>query len=346
MPANVETLAYTSARGVPWHGLGTPVDGLMTATEAIDKAGLGWTVECEPIQTAAGEPIDFKRAVIRQSDRAILGVVGMGYQPVQNDAAFDFADAIVADTGSHYETAGSLDGGRTVFLSMELSGVDPITVAGDSDVNTFLLLSNAHDGSKALRVTVTPVRVVCQNTLNFAFAGSKGIFNIRHTGKVDSKLEAARDALGIAVDYMRRFEKVASALQELKVTDTRAVAVMRDVFGMSEDVEDSTDSVRFTGHHATVAFEAYKSTPDLTDWLGTGWGVVNAVAQYVDHDRTYGKGTDRQALDVKATQVLWGGGAGILNRTVALLDPKLAKLMDKQVVRGAASMATRVAAPR
>jgi phage/plasmid-like protein (TIGR03299 family) len=341
MPASVETLAYVKARGVPWHGLGTPVETLMNSAEAIKASGLDWTVDCEPIQTAAGEPIDFKRAVVRQSDRKVLGVVGTNYQPVQNADAFDFADGIVADTGSHFETAGALDGGRTVFLSMELNGVEPIKVHGDSPVDTFLVLSNTHDGTKAVRATVTPVRVVCKNTLNFAFAGSKGIFNVRHSGDVKSKMNAARDALGITVDYMRRFENVAAALQDLTVNEDRAEAVIRDVFAMSEDLEGATDSKRFANHPATRTMEIYGSAPDLKAFYGTGWGVVNAVAEYVDHDRSYGRATDREALDVKATQVLWGSSQDTLNRTVALLDPTIAKMMDRKVATAAAKVASR-----
>lgn len=342
MPANVETMAYTEARGLPWHGEGRMIKSLASAEQMIVEAGLDWHVECEPIVTAAGEPIDFKRAVVRQSDRSVLGVVGMGYQPVQNADAFDFADGIVASNGNHYETAGSLDGGRTIFVSIDLSGVEPIKIDGDSDFNTFLLLSNAHDGSKALRATVTPVRVVCQNTLNLAFRGSKNVFTVRHSGDIKSKMQAAQTALGISADYMRRFEQIAQSFIDLKVSDARAEKIVRDAFGMRESTEDKPDQKWFTEHHATKALELMKSSADLAPFSGTGWAVLNAVAEYVDHDRTYGKSTDREALDVKMTSILWGNGADVLNRTAALLDPK-SKIMENRVMRSAARTATRVA---
>lgn len=289
------------------------------------------------------EEHDFKPAQFRDPDRSVLGVVGMGYQPVQNADAFDFADAIVADTGNHFETAGSLDGGKTTFISLDLDAVDPIKVGGDeSDFKSFLLLSNSHDGSKSLRATITPVRVVCQNTLNLAFAGAKGVFNIRHSGDIATKMQAARTALDISIDYLRRFENVANALMALTVSDERAEKVVRDAFQMRETTEETPDSEWYVKHHATRALDILTTSDDLDPFKNTGWGVVNAVAEYIDHDRTYGKATDREALDVKMTSLLWGNGADVLNRTVAMLDPKIAKMMDRGVVRQAARVASRV----
>lgn len=342
MPANVESMAFTAERGVPWHGEGRMIDSLATAGEMIEASGLDWEVALEPIALATGEQIDFKQAVVRQTDRSVLGVIGMGYKPVQNAEAFDFADALVADDGNKYETAGSLDGGKTIFLSVDLSAVEPIKVAGDSEFKTFLLLSNAHDGSKALRVTVTPVRVVCQNTLNLAFRGSKNVFTIRHTGDVQSKMTAARDALDISIDYMRRFESVAASLVDLTITDARAEKVVRDAFQMRESTEDTPDSKWHTEHHATKALDLLSSSADLAPFKGTGWGVLNAVAEYVDHERQYGKGTERDMFDVKMTSILWGNGADVLNRTAVLLDPKIAKQMSPLAVRKAQRVASRV----
>lgn len=347
-PANVESLAYTEARGVPWHGEGRMIKSLASAKKMLSAADLDWSVALEPIMTAAGEPIDFKQAVVRTSDRSVLGVLGMGYKPVQNVEAFDFADEIVASKGNHYETAGSLDGGRTIFLSIDLGAVEPIKIDGDkSKFDTFLLLSNSHDGSKALRATITPVRVVCQNTLNLAFRGAKGVFTVRHTGDVKSKLEAARAALGVSIDYMRRFEAVAASLMATKITDARAEKIVRDAFQMRESTEDEATkdapSEWFVKHAATQVLDTYENADDLAPFKGTGWGLLNAAAQYVDHDKTYGKGTDREALDVKMTSILWGAGAQAVNRVAVLCDPKIAKIMHPLAVRSAVRVAKRVA---
>lgn len=342
MPAAVETMAYTLERGVPWHGLGTGVEGLMTWQEAEEAAGLGWKVGLEEVQTAGGVVIPNKRAVVRDSDGRPLGVVGTDYRPVQNSEAFQFADAIVADSGNHYETAGSLYDGRIVFLAIDLGAVAPIKVNGDSDVKTFLVLSNSHDGSSALKATVTPVRVVCANTLNLAFKGAQGIFYVRHSGNIESKMAAARQALDISVDYMARFEQVAERLYELKVTDERAEAVVRDAFGMTKAVEErGPESEWFAKHHATRVLDLYDTTIDLKPIHGTGWGVLNAVAEYVDHNRTYGKGAQDRIADVKMNTLLWGEGSKVVNRTAALLDPSISVLMDTKVAKSAARVASR-----
>lgn len=343
MPDLVETMVYTIERGVPWHTKGNPVSGLMTWGEACPAAGLDWPVAVEAVQTALGEPIDFKRAVVRQTDRRVLGVVGTDYQPVQNEDVFQFADAIVADGGAHFETAGSLDHGRTIFASMDLTAVEPITVGGDpSPVKGFLVLSNSHDGSSALKGTVTPVRVVCANTLNLAFRGAKGVFYVRHTGNIESKLAAARKALDLSVDYMARFAEAAGAFTEVEVTNERAEAILRDAFGMTEAMEEKgTDSGWFQKHNATRALETYLTVPDLDPIRGTGWGLLNGTAQYLDHERAYGRASNGRADDVKMSSILWGASADVLNRTAALISPEAAALLDPKVVKAAKAAATR-----
>jgi phage/plasmid-like protein (TIGR03299 family) len=339
-------MAYVESRGIPWHGLGTPVQGLMTAEEAIVAGGLDWTVATQPIYLGDGSEVPHQYAVVRDTDGKVMGVVGKKWQPFQQRKVFTFGDALVADGGNHYDTVGSLDDGRTVFLSIVLSAVDPIRVNGDStDWTTYLLLRNDHAGRASLSGCITPVRGVCNNTVNLAFAGAKQTFNIRHTGDPESKIEAARNALGLSIDYMRRFEIVANALTAIKVTDNRAEKIFRDVFAMTSTTEaQAADSAWVTKHHATKVMDLYTTTPDLDPIRGTGWGVVQAVADYVDHDVQYGKGktTGRDALDVKMTSILWGNGADQLNRTVALIDPKTAALMDPRVRKGAARIAQRV----
>jgi len=346
MPAEVETLAYTAERGVPWHGLGTPVDGLMTAEEALAASGLDWEVRPEPIMTVAGEPIPMKRAIVRQSDRRVLGVVGNQYVPVQNREAFSFADAIVADSDSNkYETAGALDDGRTIFLSMDLGAVEPIRVAGDpTDFETYLVLSNAHDGTKALRATITPVRVVCMNTLNLAFRGSTGVFSVRHSGDIESKMKAAQQALSITVDYLRRFEQVAEELLAKQVSDKRALAIYRDAFEMAPTTEEKgEESEWYVQHAAQRVFETYQTSETVDPIRGTGWGVLNAAAEFVDHDRVYGKGTKRSPGDVKMDSLLWGEGHDVLNRLVPLISATVGADMSLTVRKDAARKSNRVA---
>jgi len=336
-------VAQTEDRSLPWIGHGeniTQVDGLMTAQEVIDAAGLGWTTRKVSLMTQEHVPVPGKFAVVREDNGFPLGVVGEKYVEVWNEDAFDFANGIVASDGNQFVAGGQVDDGRQVFLVIDLGAVEPITIEGDPGFKTYLIIRTSHDGSCALSGMVTPVRLRCRNMLNLAISQAISRFSIRHSGNIESKMTAARNALGISVDYMRRFEIVANSLIDTKVSDDRAEAIFRDAFSMKDSIEEKgEDSDRYVNHAATRTFDRYIDAPDLAHIRGTGWGVVNAVAEFIDHDRTYGKGADRNALDVKTTSVLWGQGANILNRTLALVDPVLA---DRRVARQADKFRNRV----
>ena len=186
---------------VPWHGLGTRLDVPATARETIEAAGLDFEVELSEITTTGGLPIPSRKAVVRSDTEDVLGVVGNSYVPVQNKQAFGFLDAIAADGGIRYHTAGALRKGERIWLLGKLPG--QIRVKGSEDLTEkYLLLSNSHDGSSALRVFFTPIRVVCSNTLAMADRSGKGEgIAIRHQGNLASKVREAQEVLGLARRY-------------------------------------------------------------------------------------------------------------------------------------------------
>jgi len=209
-----------------------------------------------------------------------------------------------------------------VFLSLDLTACAPLQIAGD-DFSTFLMLANTHDGTSALTGTVTPVRVVCQNTLNAALRGGTPTFRIRHTGDIESKIAAARLSLKLTIDYMARFEEVATAAMSIKVSDPKATKVLHRVFAMSPETAAKPDSAVFANHHATKAFDIYQSAEDLAPFRGTAWGLVNAVAEYVDHEKVYGKIRPANADNARTWSVLWGEGQRAITDTLAAVAPKL-----------------------
>lgn len=188
MSANVESMFY-AGREKPWHGLGTQVEEAPTSADALRLAGLDWTVQRKPIQVCGGRKVDNFFANVRSSDGAVLGVVSDRYQVVQNAEAFAFTDALIGGEGQvHYETAGSLMGGRKIWLLAKLPDTE---IVGDK-TEPYLCFSNTHDGSGAIRVCMTPIRVVCNNTLNIALNGAKRAWSVRHTGDIQAKLQEAR----------------------------------------------------------------------------------------------------------------------------------------------------------
>ena len=165
MSANVETMFYT--REKPWHGLGVQVQEAPTSEKALWLAGLDWKVLQKDIFTEGRVRVPGYRANVRDTDGQVLGVVTDRYKVIQNEEAFAFTDALLGK-GVRYETAGSLQDGRKVWLLARLPS--EYIISGEQ-ISPYLVFSNTHDGSGAVRVAVTPVRVVCNNTLNLAQIG-------------------------------------------------------------------------------------------------------------------------------------------------------------------------------
>ena len=165
MSHEVEQIFYVSneenGRFVPWHGLGTAVAEAPNSAEAIKIAGLDWTVESKPIFTAENVEIPGYKENTRSSDKSVLGIVSHRYKIVQNSEAFDFTDSLIGE-GCTYETAGSLMNGKKVFLLAKM----PQRKILDDEVDPFICFTNSHNGTGSIQVCMTPIRVVCQNTLN------------------------------------------------------------------------------------------------------------------------------------------------------------------------------------
>lgn len=269
MPAAVETMV--SVRQVPWHGLGEVVEDQLTAAEALKKSGLDWEVEKRPIRIVDGRQIPDRFATVRTSDNSPLGIVGKRYTVLQNEAAFEFADSLVDDGSAKYETAGSLRGGSTIFLSMRIP--EGIKVAGDDPIDLYLMLRNSHDGSSQATVSITPVRVVCMNTLNLALRNAKRTWGTRHSGSMEGRIEEARRALELTFEYVDGFKELVDELTAKKISNRKFEDIVKEL----TDVEA----------HAEGILEVYRNAENLNEIRGTAWGGVNAVGEYFDHGRNF-----------------------------------------------------------
>ena len=215
MAANVESMFYT--RKAPWHGLGVRVEEAPESKEALIQAGLDWKVEQTDVYAASGERILGYKANIRDIDRSVLGIVGDRYKIVQNEEAFAFTDGLLGE-GVKYETAGSLAGGKIVWMLAKIP--EKYIISGDA-IEPYLVFCNSHDGSGAIRVAMTPVRVVCQNTLNLALKGASRVWSARHTENVMSRMDEARETLQLANAYMSQLGRSINELQAKKLTDKK-----------------------------------------------------------------------------------------------------------------------------
>lgn len=184
MSAEVETMMFTG-RERPWHGLGTQVEEAPDSKEALIAAGLDWDVVQRPVFTQDGVKVPGYFANVRQQDGSILGVVTSRYKVVQNRDAFAFTDELLGE-GVRYETAGSLMGGRKTWI---LAKLPTRYIIQGEQILPYLVFSNTHDGSGAIKIAMTPIRVVCNNTLNLALNTADRCWSIHHTGDIAAKLE-------------------------------------------------------------------------------------------------------------------------------------------------------------
>lgn len=279
MAHEVENIMYVSneenGRFVPWHGLGTAVAEAPTSAEAIKLAGLDWVVESKPVFTDSGIEIPNYKANIRDIDQKVLGVVSNRYQVVQNKDAFDFTDALIGE-GCKYETAGSLCGGKRIFLLARM----PESKILDDSFENYICFTNSHDGFSSIKAVMTPVRVVCQNTLSLALSSAKRQWSTKHIGNLDSKLAEAKHTLELANDYMTEFGKAADILAHTKVTDAEVEAILDELFPVKE--EDS-DRRKRNIQEVKDQFMVCMLAPDILKFKGTAWSAVNAASDWATH---------------------------------------------------------------
>lgn len=308
-----------SVREVPWHGLGRVVQDAPTARDAVTLAGLDWTVDSMPLFASNGDDVvdvtGFKAAV-RSDNKAVLGVVGDGYVTVQNRDAFDFCDVLAGGGDVTYETAGSLDGGRRVWMLARLTDRYIQPVAGDVTV-PYLLLSNAHDGSGALRAMLTTVRVVCNNTLTLAFKSGavQGLdVKIRHSGNVEAKVRAARSVFAEAVRGVDEYAQLTTMLAQARMTDEAWDKLLNDLFPIADDAvrtgrtQGMRDRVRDLAESGAGA--------DIPGVRGTAWGALNAVTEFVTHERGTRSENGRAAEDAKLEALFFRSGAQMGNNAL------------------------------
>lgn len=273
MPALVETMF--SVREKPWHGLGTIVAEAPTSQDALRLAGLDWRVDPQPVYDGRGIVIPGYQANTRDSDGSVLGIVSGRYSIVQNADAFAFTDFLVGE-GITYETAGSLRNGRQIWL---LGKMPERYIAGDK-FEPYVCFTNTHDGSGAVKCCMTPVRVVCNNTLNMALKGAKRTWSTRHVGDVLNRVNDARETLLLAEEYMKALEKEADRLaNEIMPMDE----VKKGLDRLFPVDEKASDRQKQTAKDAKDQIMVCMFRPDLARFLGTKWGFLNAVSDYVGH---------------------------------------------------------------
>lgn len=275
MSANVESMFYV--REVPWHGLGKKVLEAPSSKDALIAADLNWEVVQEPIFTETKELIEGYKANVRNSDRQILGIVTDRYKVIQNDEAFAFTDALLGE-GVRYETAGSLQGGRKVWL---LAHMPREYIISGEHISPYLLFSNTHDGSGAIKVALTPIRVVCNNTLNLALSTAKRSWSMIHTGDIKGKMEEAKNTLLLAEKYMGSLGKEFERLRMKQMTDKQIMEYIELLLPLEENA--TSQQAKNISRLRDDMKRRYFDAPDLQDVGKNAYRFVNAVSDFATH---------------------------------------------------------------
>lgn len=314
MPANIETMMYHDQ--MPWHGIGTRLadDELDNIDTGIQRSGLGWTVRLEPLYLSDGRAVQ-RFATVRDSDNSILGNVGPKYRPLQNREAFNFMNPFLQQGVAKLHTAGSIDKGRVVWVLCHVSGSQQEVVKGDR-IDQFILLSNSHDGTQAIRVGFTPIRVVCANTLAAAHGDAESkLIRVRHTKSMHDNLAAIQDVMDVArkefAATLEQYRRLAAVtINQADVRKYVKIVLNIDERLPLDEIPSRTRNVMF----AMEQLAECGTGNNLPGVRGTLWGAYNGVTEYL----SYGAGSNRE----KRLDSLWFGSGAERNKKA--LDAALA----------------------
>mgnify|MGYP003574955712 CR=1 FL=1 len=298
--------AFLSVRQPAWHGLGQVVQDYPTSREAIAFAGLDYEVVKAPLFARGADPlISFavpeQYATMRSDTNAVFGVVGKDYQIVQNSDAFAFFDAIVGGgDGILYETAGALGDGERIFITAKLPGY--IRVGGGDDVTgKYLFLTTSHDGSGSITAAFTPVRIVCQNTLNAALRSATNVVRIRHTAGAKERLEQAHKVMGIADSLSVQLEGIFNNWTKVPIQDSHVKKLIQLALCPNKEThdllrkgaEEQFSAVYRNACEAAFEYAIADATQTMDTTKGTLFGAYNAITGYYQNVRKFKSDEDK-----------------------------------------------------
>ena len=319
MSHEVESM-FSAGRVVPWHYELTKehtklIQEAPTSADALRLAGLDWDVNQAPVYTNDGIEILGYKANVRSTDNKVLGIVSNRYQIVNNKEAFEFTDALIGETESgvvRYETAGSLCGGRKIWL---LAKMPTTKILGD-EVDPYMFFSNSHDGTGAIKVGLTPVRIVCANTLSMALNTAKRQWSTKHMGDMQSKLEEAKLCLQLADQYMNGLAEEAERLANAKLYKEQIDEILNEMFPIDDD---TTERKKKNVEDIKQSYYMCYIQPDIAKFMNTAWGAINAMSDLVTH-------SSPKRNTASFNENRWGkimDGHALLDQFVSLVNQKI-----------------------
>jgi phage/plasmid-like protein (TIGR03299 family) len=285
------TYVMVDERSVPWHSLGTPIDHAMTWEEAYVMSGMNFKGFFAPVEVVITAPngdlirkvIPHKFGIVRDTDNLVMGIVSDDYRIVQNHEAFAFVEDLAGE-GVKFETAGVIRNPYNDNIKTWILGkTDHITVLGDR-IDPYIVFMNSFDGKSGVVAAMTPVRVVCQNTLTAALDGAQRVWGMNHTGDITKKLAEAQRTLGLMTDYMDEFPGMAEELVAINLYKDEITKFLDELFPAPADTADDTDLRKRNREYLKgFVLNRYETVPDVQKFRGTSWGMYNSVVDVVNH---------------------------------------------------------------
>ncbi len=310
-----------SVREVPWHGLGVVLpDYTKTVWEAAQAASLLWPVMMVPVSfdgTDGKSHQMAKRFVVRRDDVNVgIGLVSHMYRPLQNQEMWEFVESFADRSKAKVETAGSLENGARTWVLMKNGTLEYLN--GDP-IDQYFLIQNAFDANRSLRMLFTKVRVVCNNTLTLALSGAKSTFFVRHVRNAKDRLNEVDKALGFQVKYEEQMGKVMGKLIRLKIKSNDRRAVLDQIFPIKTDdkgkVVEAAEKFRDRMLTRILTLADTGAGTDIKDVVGTGYGLLQAVAEYADHEKLLIHSKDADSDENRFKSIMEGTAAGMKQAT-------------------------------
>jgi phage/plasmid-like protein (TIGR03299 family) len=296
----------------PWHGLGKRLESPPTVEQGIREAGLDWTVGMKPLFTGDGEKVDH-RATYRVSDGKLFGVVGPGYTPVQNSEAFGWFQPLIEDGAVSLHTAGSLQGGRKVWMLAKVNK-PALEIAEGDIVERFVLLSNSHDGSRAVRVGFTPIRVVCSNTLKMAHDAddeANRLIKVLHTKNVLVALDKLRDMMNVANASFEATAEQYRKLAAFRISRADLRKYVKTVLGVDKQDESILPAQTMNKIRSILVLAEKGRGNDNRTVKDTLWTAYNGITEYL--------GTEHGRNQESRLDGLWfGAGANVSQKALEI----------------------------
>ena len=276
MSANVETMMYV--KKPVWHGIGQRLEDAPNSKEALFQAGLDWNVNPTSVVVNNMVVPNYK-ANVRDKDNKVLGIVSDRYQIVQNLEAFEFVDNLIGSGDVRYESAGSLANGKRVWLLAQMEGTK---LLGD-DIVPYLVFSNSFDGSGSIKVALTNIRVVCQNTLTLALKSAKRTWSVKHAGDIQGKIHEAETTLKFARNYLLGINEEAELLQDIKLSEQNIIDFLHLAYPTPIGKTATDRKIANMLYMREQFMLMYKNIDDVQKFGNTAYKLYNVASDFITH---------------------------------------------------------------